>query len=200
MTLTAGKEFKYTRYTYAEVFSLLIGRARRTGVSVLHAAPTQGRRVTVHVDITVESKNEKGERKKERMVGDRVAVVLGRSSDWYRHRLNVYAEFEGVQWVVCGTHDSCLSIPVWSVEEERLYEAHETRIPFSDLLTNTRLRHTEFGHKLLLGGMMCNLPEARQVAAELKRTARFQIERDVRMHTHRRRGQQLKISAEDAIA
>ena len=192
MTLAVDEKFRYTRYSYAEVFSLLISRSRHTGVAVVHAAPHQGRRITIHVDIV----DEQGER----LVGDRVAVVLGRSSDWYRHRLNVYAEFEGVQWVVAGTHDSCLSIPVWCVEEEHLYKLHETRIPLSDLLDNERLRHTEFGHKLLFGGMMCNLPEAKQVAAKLKRTARFQLERDVRLHTHRKRGQQLKISESPATA
>ena len=188
MTLIGGEWFRYTRYSYEEVFSLLISRARRTQVSVVHASPAQGRRITIRYQ-------------RDRHDEERVAVILGRSSDWYKYRLNVYAEFEGIQWVVAGTHDSCLGVPVWSVEQEQLYEPYETSVPFSDLLTNPRLRHTEFGHKLLFGGMMCGLPEARQVAAEvLRRSARFQMERDVRQFTHRRRGRQLRISADASTA
>lgn len=184
MTLIGGAWFRYTRYSYEEVFSLLISRAGRTNVSVIHASPAQGRRITIRYQRDGHDE-------------ERVAVILGRSSDWYRYRLNVFAEFEGIQWVVAGTHDSCLGVPVWSVEEERLYQPYETCIPFSDLLANPRLTHTEFGHKLLFGGMMCGLSEARQVAAQvLKRSARFKLERDVKKFTHRRRGRQLRISAE----
>ena len=183
MTLTTDKHFRYTRYSYAEVFSLLISRSRRTKVFVEHASDEQGRRITIHYQRDGHDEY-------------REAALLGRSSDWYRHRLNVYAELEGIQWVVAGTHDSCLPVPVWSVEEEKLYEPHETRVPFSELRSNERFRHTSFGHQLLLGGMMCNLPEARAAAAELKDTARFAMERNVRRYSHRRRGRQLKISSE----
>ena len=188
MTLIGDEWFRYTRYSYEEVFSLLISRSRRTRVAVVHAAPHQGRRITIRYQRDGHDE-------------ERVAVVLGRSSDWYKYRLNVFAEFEGIQWVVAGTHDSCLGVPVWSVEEEKLYEPYQTSVPFSELLTNPRFRHTEFGHKLLFGGMMCGLSEARQVAAKaLKRSALFQMERDVRRSTHRRRGRQLRISESPATA
>jgi hypothetical protein len=202
MTLAPDKQgFRYTRYRHDEVFSLLISRAQRTGVDVVHAAPTQGRRITIHARL----QNEQGEWAE----AVRVAVLLGRSSDWYRYRLNVYAvQFEGIEWIVCGTHDTCVPIPVWSVEEEKLYNKYETRIAFADLLTTHRKYwKTEFGHKLLLGGMICNLPEARQVALKLKKSARFALEAEVRKHAHRRKGPQLKLSepdpsseAEDALA
>lgn len=187
MTLAVDQQFRYTRYTWQETFSLLINRSKRTGVQVLHAAPHQGRRITIHIDMQTEEGN--------RLSGDRVAVLLGRSSDWYKYRLNVYAEqFEGIQWIVAGTHDTCVSVPVWCVEEEKLYNAHETRISFTDLLQKyDRLRFTEFGHKLILGGMICNIPEAKTVAATLKRSARFALEADVRKHTHRKKGRPLHL-------
>ncbi len=201
MTLAPDKEgFRYTRYRWEEVFSLLIERSERTGVSVIHAAPEQGRRITIHIDLPVENNESEQlveDQKEEnggRMVGDRVAVLLGKSSDWYKYRLNVFARQEGIEWVVCGTHDTCVSVPVWSVEEERLYGAHETRIPFSDLLTRyQKLRRTSFGHNLMLGGMICNVPEAKEVALSYKRSFRYELQAEVRKHAHKRKGPQLKI-------
>lgn len=181
MMLPADRGFRSTRYSHGEVLSLLIERSRRTHVSVEEASPEQGRRLVVRYQ-----RDGHDER--------RTAVVLGRSSDWYKYRLNVYAQFEGVQWVVAGTHDSCLSVPVWSVEEERLYNPYETCIPLQTLRENTKLLHTSFGHKLLLGAKVCGLPEADAIAALLKRSAQFALLVEVRSYTHRKRGRQLKIS------
>ena len=190
MTLAVDGQFRYTRYTYEEVFSLLISRSARTGVDVKHAdAQEQGRLITIHAKIQ--------DGKGGVLEGERVAVLLGRSSDWYKYRLNVYAQqFAGVQWIIAGTHDTCVSVPVWSVEEEKLYEPYQTRISFADLLTKYEtLRHTAFGHRLVLGGMICNLPEAHAVAKTLKRSARFALEADVRKHIHMKKGRPLKLGA-----
>ena len=189
MTLAVDGQFRYTRYSYEEVFSLLISRSGRTGVSVKHAdAEQQGRLITVHAKL----KDEDG---KMLPAEDRLAVLLGRSSDWYKYRLNVYAQqFAGVQWIICGTHDTCVSVPVWCVEEEKLYESYQTRISFNDLLSKyDTLRHTAFGHRLVLGGMICNLPEAHAVAKTLKRSARFALEADVKKHIHMKKGRPLKL-------
>lgn len=202
MTLAVDGQFRYTRYTYEEVFSMLISHSGRTGVEVLHAdQEKQGRLIQIHVDIAnpeESAKPESGEEEneEERLVGDRVAVLLGRSSDWYKYRLNVYAEaFEGVQWIIAGTHDTCVSVPVWCVEQEKLYRAYETRISFNDLQhTYQKLRYTAFGHRLILGGMICNLPEAKEVAVSLKRSARYALEADVKKHIHRKKGRPLKLS------
>lgn len=187
MTLPADYGFRSTRYSHGEVLSLLIERSHRTGVSVEEASPEQGRRLVVRYQ-----RDGHDER--------RTAVVLGRSSDWYKYRLNVYAQFEGVQWVIAGTHDSCLSVPVWSVEEERLYEAYQTCIPLHVLMDEKKLLHTSFGHKLLLGAKLCGLPEADMIAANLKRSAQFDLLIEVRQHTHRKRGRQLKIAPSIASA
>src|SRR5450759_1636046 len=52
MTLAPDKQtFRYTRYRWEEVFSQLVSREDRTGVKVEHAAPDQGRRITLTIDI-----------------------------------------------------------------------------------------------------------------------------------------------------
>lgn len=195
MTLAPDEQsFRYTRYRWEEVFSMLVSREGRTGVQVAHAAPEQGRRITITVDVL----DPRDPERKLHLQGERVAVLLGRSSDWYKYRLNVYAvQVAQIAWIVCGTHDSCVSVPVWSVEEERLYDVYETRIAFADLLGQYRQYWgREFGHQLLLGGMICNLPEAREVARHLKKSARFALEAEVRRHTHKRKGPQLKLGTQ----
>jgi hypothetical protein len=196
MTLAPDKQtFRYTRYRWEEVFSQLVSREDRTGVKVEHAAPDQGRRITLTIDILDPRDSEGDPKERHRLQGERVAVLLGRSSDWYKYRLNVYAvQRAQIAWIVCGTHDTCVNVPVWSVEEEKLYDVYETRIAFADLLGQySRYWGSEFGHKLLLGGMICNLPEAKDVAKHLKKSARFALEAEVRRHAHRRKGPQLKL-------
>jgi hypothetical protein len=197
MGLAVDGQFRYTKYTYEEVFSLLISRAARTGVDVKYADAGQGRLITIHARLKGGDEDAGGE---EWIEDDRVAVVLGRSSDWYKYRLNVYAQkFAGVQWIVAGTHDTCVPVPVWCVEDERLYSAYETRISFNDLLQKyEQLRYTAFGHRLILGGMICNLPEAREVAKTLKKSARYALEADVRKHTHMKKGRPLKLGPSPA--
>ncbi|MBA2677519.1 MAG: hypothetical protein H0U76_03875 [Ktedonobacteraceae bacterium] len=187
MTLAPDKQgFRYTKYRWEEVFSLLISREKDTGISVIHAASEQGRRITIECDLPWRDTT---------LTGRRVAVLLGRSSDWYKYRLNVYAvQVQGIEWIICGTHDTCVNVPVWSVEEGKLYDVHETRIAFADLLGQyQRYWFTEFGHKLLLGGMYCNIPAAKEVALKLQKSARFALEAEVRRHAHRRKGPPLKI-------
>ena len=87
-----------------------------------------------------------------------------------------------------------MNVPVWSVEEEKLYDKHETRIAFADLLgKHKKYWFTEFGHKLLLGGMICNLPEAKEVVLQLKKSARYAMEAEIRKHAHKRKGPELKL-------
>ena len=47
---------------------------------------------------------------------------------------------------------------------------------------------TERGHKMLLGALMCRLPEAEQVLSRLPRSTRYRIELEVRQLLLRKRG------------
>src|SRR5450755_4082347 len=97
-----------------QILSMLQSSAATTGVSLLNDGP--GHRVRLRY--------QRGET-------DRAldGVVLLRSSHWYHYRLNVYGQLDGIEIVVCGAHDSCLAVPVWSVAEAKVYQPGATAVP-----------------------------------------------------------------------
>src|SRR5436190_18970887 len=44
------------------------------------------------------------------------AVILSRASDWYVYSLNVAEWDHGCTAIVCGTHDSCVSMPILALD------------------------------------------------------------------------------------
>jgi hypothetical protein len=101
------------------------------------------------------------------------AVVLARASDWYRYSLNCVEEWNhGITAIVCGTHDSCVPVPVLAMDTRRWYEPnvmrtlHGTLAPKLD--TNKKLipdkfdhaRKSQYGHNMLIGALMCEKDEA----------------------------------------
>ena len=113
-------------------------------------------------------------------------LVLGRSSEWYSYRLNTYAD--NIDAVVCATHDSCLPIPVFALDTPGShYKPLATRYhPLSKIPMH--FFRTERGHKMLLGALMCRLPEAEQVLSSFPRSTRYHIELEVKQLLLRRRG------------
>ncbi|HLZ62606.1 MAG TPA: hypothetical protein VKR06_37145 [Ktedonosporobacter sp.] len=152
--------------------------------------------------------------------GDRYpAIILTRSSDWYRFSLHLYAMGE-VQLVIAGTHDSCLLLPVLSFDtllagEKKdgtvivhpdkskaisplplWYQPEETRWSLREL--SDAFRKTEYGHAMLIGGLMCKLPEAYQRLADIpSKDTRLKINREVQRLQHRRPGRPIKILAKE---
>ncbi len=113
-------------------------------------------------------------------------LVLGRSSEWYKYRLNTYAD--AIDAVVCATHDSCLPIPVFALDVVGTYfPPDKTRYyPFDKI--PARFWHTERGHKMLLGALMRKLPEAERVLATFRPRTRFYMEHELKQLLLRRPG------------
>ena len=76
----------------------------------------------------------------------RSAVVLARSSDYYRYHL---AEVPDLRRVICGLHDSYLQISCWEMRTNRTYKARETAVALTDPTFDT-IRRSQFGHRILL--------------------------------------------------
>jgi hypothetical protein len=149
------------------------------------------------------------------------AMILTRTSDWYRFSLHLYAQSE-VELLIVGTHDSCVPLPVLSfdaLQPEETREGVAIKYPSEDgkgvyaissvpkayepkqlrwnLATMSEtFRRTEYGHAMLVGGLMCKLPEADQrLAAITSKYARLRVNREVTRLHHRRPGRPIKIEA-----
>src|SRR6266571_1421239 len=88
--------------TYHEILSMLQSSAWTTGVSQVN----DGSGHRIHIRYNRGGTDREFE-----------CVVLVRSSHWYEYRLNVFG-VDFIELVVCGRHDGCLPVPVWSVEGE----------------------------------------------------------------------------------
>jgi hypothetical protein len=118
-------------------------------------------------------------------------VVLVRSSHWYSYRLNVFG-IDIIELVVCGRHDSCLPIPVWSVEETKIYNPLETARPLDDL-SKPEVRGTRYGHALLVAAILSGKQEALELLEQLPRSMRYRVQAEVRAYANLKRGRKLKI-------
>ena len=160
-----------------QILSMLQSSAATTGVSLLNDGP--GHRVRLRY--------QRGET-------DRAldGVVLLRSSHWYHYRLNVYGELDGIEIVVCGAHDSCLAVPVWSVAEAKVYQPGETAVPL-ETLQSSSYRSSKPGHRLLVAALLTSQPEALRIKASLPRSTRYRVEAELRQYANLRPGNRLKI-------
>ncbi|HLG75150.1 MAG TPA: hypothetical protein VKX46_01975 [Ktedonobacteraceae bacterium] len=125
------------------------------------------------------------------------AVVLARSSDWYHYSLNCTDRWKHhVNAVIAWTHDSCLSVPVFSLEERRVY-GPKIAADVEDFTDETQfpepLRKTAFGHHMLVGALMCLRPDAQARLATLKPSTQRRIRAEVRRLGMRRRGGPLHV-------
>lgn len=146
------------------------------------------------------------------------ALFLTRTSDWYRFSLHLYAQPE-ITLLVVGTHDSAVPIPVLSFdslqpEETRdgtvikqpsgmyaissipkYYEPKQLRWNLASI--SEQFRRTEYGHAMLIGGLMCKLPEAEQrLAAIPSKYTRLRLTREVKRLYHRRQGRPVMIGVD----
>src|SRR5690348_6392387 len=133
------------------------------------------------------------------------AVILARSSDWYTYRLNYPLWKHGMTACVCGTHDSCLPVPTLALDTMRWYEPKEIRSIFGTLQPQLdangkaipdsfdKARKSHYGHNMLIGALMCGLPDAIARLQSLPDRTRFRIEAEVRQLHTRRQGRPLVI-------
>ena len=121
------------------------------------------------------------------------AVVLARSSDYYRYHL---ADQTALALVICGLHDSYLQLPVWEMRTNRCYEPRTTSV---DLASPdfARLRRTQFGHAVLVGTLINGDATASALLASLPPRTQSRINGEVRAaQKSRARGRPLAFLTE----
>lgn len=94
------KERRYTQYKQEDVFIQLLHYASVLKIQVLGGTVVGYSVSLIRLDTS------------ERLR----AVILARSSDWYRLSLNYPLWDHGITAVVCGTHDSCINRPVLALD------------------------------------------------------------------------------------
>jgi hypothetical protein len=134
------------------------------------------------------------------------AVVLARSSDWYHYSLNYPLWKHGCNAVVCGTHDSCLPVPVLALDAMKWYKKHEIRDIFGPLQptkgpddkpipdTFDRARKSAYGHTMLIGALMCGRQDAIARLQTLPDRTRYRVEAELRKLHTRRQGRPLVVA------
>lgn len=111
------------------------------------------------------------------------AVVLAKASDWYHYSLNCTERWHHqVSAAIVGTHDSCLPVPVFAIDEHRAYNAKKARVEdFTGPQFDEALRKSAYGHHMLVGGLMCLRADAwtrfDQMAASTRRRIRAKLKR-----------------------
>lgn len=125
-----------------------------------------------------------------------LAVFLGRSSDWYHYSLNITPGIEQITLAVVGTHDSCLSIPVYALDQNTFYEAKAIRYPLWPPFPtgiSDKFRKTRYGHAILVGGLMCKVVEAEERLGSLPPLTQKRILAEVNRLARRRKGRPIKL-------
>ena len=185
------KERRYSQYKQEDVFIQFIHFAAVLKVEVI------GRIVGASVSLLRLDTNKRLR-----------AVVLARSSDWYQYSLNYPLWIHGCNAVICGTHDSCLPVPVLALDAMKWYKKNEMRDLFGPLQplfdendkpipdTFDQARKSRYGHNMLIGALMCGREDAIARLQSLKPSTRYRIEAELRKLHTRRQGRPLVVAPE----
>lgn len=185
---------RYCRYTFEDTQRAIQQQQKQARVRILPgSASTNGRRVRLYSEV----------HKRELW-----AVILARSSEWYRYNLNTY--HHGIEAAIVGTHDSCVSVPVLAMDSLEWYEPYKTR--FEQSLPPTKelrladhpdkfelMRRSRYGHSVLVGALIVGRKEAIDRLMTLPASTRYRIEAEVRFLRHRRPGRPLKLWDEEEV-
>ena len=168
--------------TRRDMLSMLVSSSAATNIYLVSEGPKHSHRVTIE--------SRRGE-----MPQQFTSVLLVRSSQWYHYRLNVFGQASGVEMIVCGKHDSCVPVHVWSVEEARSYEPLETATPLSSL-ADPAVRSCKYGSLLLIAALLSGKQEARDIlgAKDFPRSTRYRYQARARQYATLKPGQKLNIS------
>jgi hypothetical protein len=179
---------RYTRYSFEDTQRAIQHQQRQVGVRILPgSASTNGRRIRIY--------SEKHKR-------ELWAIILARSSEWYKYCLNTYNS--GMEAAIVGTHDSCVAVPVLAMDSLEWYEPYTTRfeqslVPSPGLRLPDRpdrferLRRSHYGHCVLVGALIVGRREAAERLMTFPPRTRRAIEAEVKRLRHRRPGRPLKL-------
>lgn len=185
------KERRYTKYKQEDVLIQMLHYQSALKIQVI-----EGTLIGASVSLLRLDKEKKRYR----------AVVLARAHDWYVYSLNSPLWDHGCNAVICGTHDSCLPVPVLALDSMKWYEAKEIRKIFGELEpmidANDKLipdpfdqaRKSHYGHNILIGALMCGREDARTRLQYLNERTRRRIEAELRTLHTRRRGHPLEVA------
>src|SRR5579875_163409 len=182
------RERRYARYKSEEVWTTLYQQQEVLGCRVVDGS--------VMGNCVLVTRRSTGETHK--------AIVLARSSDWYRYSLNCVERWKhGIELVICGTHDSCLDRPVLAMDTLRWYEPQEMRIKSLKVLAFDQRGHAAddfdqfrkhpYGHNMLIGALMQGRKDALERLQALPDGTRWRIEAKLRRLRLRRRGKPLNV-------
>ncbi|HEX3642573.1 MAG TPA: hypothetical protein VHV10_14880 [Ktedonobacteraceae bacterium] len=174
------KERRYTAYHQHDVFLQLCNLAHALKVQVLIG--------TLHgCSISLLRLDNKSERLR--------PVILARSSDWYKFSLNVAEWDHGCTAIVCGTHDSCMNVPVLALDAMKWYPSLKMRTIFGPIDSETfdQARKSHYGHNMLVGACMCGREDALAKLQSLPDRTRYRIEAEMRTLHTRRQGRPLVV-------
>lgn len=173
------KERRYTKYKQEDVSIQLLHYA-----SVLKVQVLSGTLIGASVSLLRLDTNKRYR-----------AVILARASDWYTYSLNYPLWKHGITAVVCGTHDSCLPIPVLALDAMRWYGPKEMRTIFGSIDSESfeKARKSHYGHNMLIGALMCGKEDAIAKLQSLPDRTRYRIESELRQLHTRRQGRPLEV-------
>jgi hypothetical protein len=185
------KERRYTKYKQEDVWNIFINLESALKIQVI--------RNSVHGSSVSLLRLDTGERMR--------AVILARASDWYTYRLNCTSQWNhGITAIVCGTHDSCVDVPVLALDSMKWYEAGKMRSIFGPvqptldangkLIPDTfdQARKSHYGHCMFIGALMQGREDAHARLNAMQPSTRYRIEAELlNLHT-RRQGRPLEVA------
>jgi hypothetical protein len=124
------------------------------------------------------------------------AVVLAKASEWYHYSLNCTERWHHqVSAAIVGTHDSCLPVPVFAIDELRAYDKKKARVEdFTGPTFDERSRKSAYGHQMLLGGLMCLRADAWDRFERMPASTRRRLRATLKRLGLRRRGRPLPVA------
>ncbi len=178
------KERRYTQYKQMDVWMQLCNLASALKVQVLYG--------TVHGCSVSLVRLDTSERLR--------AVILPRSSHWYTYSLNIAEWQHGCTAIVCGTHDSCVPVPVLALDSMRWYESGRMRAIFGSIDNPEfeRARRSHYGHNMLIGALMMGRVDAMAKLQSLPESTRYRIENELRQLHARRQGRPIVVGPDPA--
>lgn len=179
--MPARKKRRYTKYSQADTLRALHAQQHALGVQIVEQS-VYGNRLTIS----------------SQKYGKVQAVVLARSSDWYRLSLNALTWKHGLQAAIVGTHDSCLPVRVLAMDSLDWYEPYQIRFHIAPSETPEQdafeqRRKTQYGHNVLLGAFICGRKDAIDRVMTLPTRTRLRYEAEKRKLMKRRRGRPFKV-------
>src|ERR1700680_2559672 len=191
---------RYTKYSFEDTQRALEQQQRQLKVEIVANTSSRNGRCVGLRSAELDT-----------MIGTRefhAAVILARSSDWYRYGLNTYRH--DIECVIAGTHDSCLEVPVLAMDNLEWHDIDKLRLDFEQLLApaargivnpkasmnrednpdvfEARYRKTRYGHRVLVGSVIRGRKDASERLMTLPERTRFRIEAEARYLRKRRPG------------